>query len=141
MKRLNKNINIIKYKDVQSLSILNPWYISGIVDGEGCWTVSISKNANRGAGYIVCVSFEIALDSKDLNILKYMLAYFTVGSIYKHSNNMMRYKVSSVKDIITNIIPHFDKYNLFTDKRNDFELFKKVIYILNQGLFCFASKK
>lgn len=132
-------MNIIKYKDVEFSPVLNSWYISGIIDGEGCWTISISKNTNRTIGYIVSVSFEVALDTKDLNILKGMLAYFTVGNIYKHSKNMMRYKVSSVKDIITNIIPHFDKYNLLTDKRNDFELFKKVIYILGKGPLTEAS--
>ncbi len=29
-------MNIIKYKDVEFSPVLNSWYISGIIDGEGC---------------------------------------------------------------------------------------------------------
>lgn len=122
-----------KNYNFKSVPNLNPWYITGLIDGEGCWTISINKAVSRTSGYIITVSFEIALDIRDLHILKGILNYFGVGNIYKHGKNMMRYKVSSVKSLTSHIIPHFDKYGLLTDKRNDFELFKQVVFILNKG--------
>ena len=95
--------------------------------------MSINKDSKRSLGYIITVAFEIALDIKDLSILKGLHAYFGVGGVYKHCGNMMRYKVSSVRDLTRAIIPHFDKYPLVTQKRADFEVFKSAIQILNKG--------
>lgn len=78
------------------------------------------------------VSFEIALNIKDLHILEGLKSYFGVGRIYKHSENMMRYKVSSIKELSL-IIQHFEKYPLMTQKRADFELFKKAVAIISKG--------
>lgn len=126
----NKDLNNF---DSEYVPILNPCYITGFVDGEGCWVLSINKDKDSTIGYVVTVSFELTLYVMDLHILKGFLHYFGVGNIYKHGINMMRYKVSSIKNLITHIIPHFDKYSLLTDKRNDFELLKKAIFILNKG--------
>jgi len=116
----------------------------------------VKKDPKRSLGYVITLSFEIALDKKDLNILKGLQAYFgafalispsaqqccagkwrpagqRVGGIYKHSDDMMRYKVSSIRDIAKVIIPHFDKYPLVTQKRVDFDIFKRIIYIVNKG--------
>lgn len=109
------------------------WYITGLVDAEGSFGVSISKNSSRSLGYVINVSFEIALQASDKHILLKLKDYFRVGGIYKHGNDMYRYKVSSIKDIVTAIIPHFDKFPLVTQKRADFFLFKQIILILNKG--------
>ena len=116
-----------------NVSILDPMYITGIIDGEGSFNVSISKSSTRSLGYVITFSFEIGLHNIDLNLLKQIQAYFQVGGIYKHSNNMMRYKVSSFQNIIKVIIPHFLKYPLITQKRVDFEIFKNIINIINNG--------
>lgn len=59
--------------------------------------------------------------------------YFGVGGVYTHVGEMYRYKVSSIKDILNVIIPHFNKYPLVTQKRADFEIFKQIIEILSKG--------
>ena len=59
--------------------------------------------------------------------------YFGVGGVYQHTGNMYRYKVSSIKDTLNVIIPHFDKYPLITQKRADFDIFKQIIKILSKG--------
>lgn len=41
-------------------------------------------------------------------------------------------RVTSIKDLTNQIIPHFDKYPLITQKRADFELFKQVVDIMNR---------
>lgn len=113
--------------------VLNPWYITGIVDGEGSFGVFVKQDPKRSLGYVITLSFEIALDKKDLNLLKGLQAYFGVGGIYKHSGDMVRYKVSSIQDIAKVIIPHFDKYSLVTQKRVDFDIFKRIVCIINKG--------
>ena len=43
----------------------------------------------------------------------------------------VRYRVTSVQDLTNVIIPHLDQYPLITQKRFDFELFKKTINLIN----------
>ena len=56
-----------------------------------------------------------------------------MGDVYKHGEDMYRYKVSSVRDLMNVIIPHFDKFPLLTQKGADFYLFKQIITILSKG--------
>lgn len=122
-----------KNKNIAVSHSLSPWYVTGLVDGEGSFGVSISKRPERSLGYSISVAFEIALQASDKHILVKLKDYFGVGGIYKHCCNMFRYKVSSIKDIRNVIIPHFDKFNLLTQKRADFYIFKRIITILSKG--------
>ena len=109
---------------------LNPNFISGFTDGDGSFSVVITKCANR-LGWTVSPIFTIGLHAKDLEFLNIIQSYFGVGKIYtKQSDGSIHYRVWSVKDLINIIIPHFDKYPLVTQKRADFELFKQIVQIL-----------
>ena len=77
--------------------------------------------------------FAISFHKKDLPLLeliKYTLD--EVGSIVRHSKDSYSLCVSSPKDLIHTIIPHFDKYPLIKKKRSDYELFKRVVELMNQ---------
>jgi hypothetical protein len=41
--------------------------------------------------------------------------------------------VGSNKDLINNIIPHFEKYHLISKKRADFLLFKDILSLMSKG--------
>lgn len=43
------------------------------------------------------------------------------------------FRVSAIEDIANVIIPHFDKYPLISQKKADFELFKRAVYIIRKG--------
>jgi hypothetical protein len=54
-----------------------------------------------------------------------------MGSIYLlNSRNLVNYSVDSNKDLI-NLINHFEKYPLLTQKAADFILFKQVVKLMN----------
>lgn len=53
-----------------------------------------------------------------------------IGSVFK-SGNLAYFTVSSVKDLINVIIPHFKKYNLLTKKGEDFKLFINIVELIN----------
>jgi hypothetical protein len=142
MKKILKNNSNFSSASKSSLPVLDPWYTTGLFDGEGSLGVSISKNLNRSLGYVITLTCEIALHNKDLHILKALSAHFGVGGIYSHTGDMMRYKVSSIRDLTRVIVPHFENYPLQSQKRADFDLFKSVIKIINKGprfIFCTAS--
>jgi hypothetical protein len=55
-----------------------------------------------------------------------------VGNIAEQGKGCIQYRVSSLQDLTNVIIPHFDKYPLITQKKADFELFKRVIELMNR---------
>jgi len=79
----------------------------------------------------VSVYFQISLHEKDRIILESIQSYFEgAGSIKKHSENALHYKVGSLPELTNIILPHFKKYPLITQKMGDFILFKKAIDVI-----------
>jgi hypothetical protein len=70
---------------------------------------------------------------KNYIILENIKEFFNVGHITKRIRNgksMSIYSVQSIKAIYENIIPHFNKYPLLTEKSADFILFKSALDIM-----------
>ena len=97
---------------------MDPWFITGLIDAEGCFYVQVSKNNNK-IGWYVKVVFIIVLHSKDKIVLEYIQNHFKIGNISKQGSQLYQPIVSSVKDLVV-IIDHFNKYPLHTQKRGDF---------------------
>ena len=115
-------------------SNLNPFFITGLTDAEGSFVCIVRKSAGHRLGWRVEVIFQIGLHKKDLELLKLIQAYFDgIGIIVTYSNDMCAFRVSSPKQILNKIIPHFDKYFLITQKQSDYLLFKKIVMLMERG--------
>ena len=122
---------------------LNPNYIVGLVDGEGSFTVYIRDPDSRKKvkrRVVIEPKFYIKLVEKDKEILERVKQFFGCGSLYfqkdKRPNhqNCYRYEVYSQKDLTNVIIPFFKKNGLqFNSKRNDFEIFCKIMSDIQKG--------
>nr|YP_009072345.1 LAGLIDADG endonuclease [Sclerotinia borealis]AHX83006.1 LAGLIDADG endonuclease [Sclerotinia borealis] len=110
-------------------SNLNPWFITGFVDADGCFTLGFLKSDRYKMGYQIQAIFKINLHEKDYNLLSKIQNYFGVGKITKHGNASIQYTVRSLKDLDI-IISHFEKYPLLTQKYADYLLFKQGISLL-----------
>lgn len=114
------------------------WWIVGFVDGEGTFSVSINRNTTTSSGYQVFPEFVITQGEKSLNVLYKIQKYLKCGKIYvnrrhdNHNENLYRFTVRSLQDLVDIIIPFFQKYPLQTAKQLDFQLFCKVIVMMEQ---------
>jgi hypothetical protein len=105
---------------------LNPYYITGFVDGDGSFSVSILKRAIYKTGWSINPVFTISLYGKDIDLLYRIQSFFGVGKITIHKRDgAVYYSVNSIKDLINVIIPHFEKYPLITKKTSWFLTFQK----------------
>ena len=106
---------------------LDPWYVTGLVDGEGCFTVSFSLRPSLSTGIEVRPAFAVALNKRSLEVLKKLHKFFGCGAIrYSHSDHTYKWEVRSVPDIVRRVLPHFERYPLQTAKREDFERFAQI---------------
>ncbi len=128
----SKNLKPKLFKHNDSFS-LKPWFVTGFTDGDGSFAVSITKKKS-GTGWKIVPIFTIGLDQKDLDLLVQIKAFFKTGNIYASKRGVVYYTVGSVKDLIEYILPHFDKYPLVTQKRQDYFLFKEIVLLMEKGV-------
>ena len=110
-------------------------YISGYVDGEGCFSISFSKRDKFLVGFETKPSFSVSQNEDRAQILFLMQKVFKCGFIRRdYSDKTLKYEVRSLNDLINNIIPHFEKCPLLSDKQKDFNFFKKVCFMMYKEL-------
>lgn len=96
---------------------LNPWFVTGFIDAEGCFSLVLTPSNRYKQGYQVNLIFSISMLYKDL--LTQINKYFGVGNIAKHGAFSVQYRVTSFKDMGV-ILSHCDNYPLISKKRIDF---------------------
>lgn len=118
------------------ITILKPWTITGLTDGDGSFYISISKTAKNQVGWSVSINFQIvaSINNANMQMLELVKSFFgNIGNIYIHkSDNTIRYTVSGIKNckIVQN---HFLNYPLLTYKLVYFHLWSSVLDIMVKG--------
>lgn len=114
-----------------SKSLLDPYWVTGFSDAEGCFTVIMNQREKDSDKWRVSVSFEINLHTKDIHILYLIQQFFATGSVINRKDRSISvYRVTNVQNICKYILPHFDKYNLITQKYSDYILWKEVVLLM-----------
>ena len=108
---------------------LNPWFVTGFTDGEGCFLINVRPNSKLKTGYSVELVFKIALHSKDKALVENLKNYFGVGTVTARGSDCIQYWVGSLKDLQV-IVHHFDNYPLISQKWSDYQLFKQVVDLM-----------
>lgn len=121
----------MKYNSNLEASIV-PWFITGFVDAEGSFSASIVKNPSSRTGWRILIAFSIKLHKRDEELLKLIQLYFGCGNIYKGSKDSLVFKIVDIKQIIDTVIPQFEKFPLQTQKKADFELFERIVEIMDR---------
>ena len=107
--------------------MLDPWYVTGLAEGEGCFHVSFSFRKKLKVGIETRPSFSISLNRRDLMLLQGVHQYFDCGAIrYSRSDRTYKYEARAVADLITKVVPHFKKYALHGSKQDDFSRFAEI---------------
>ena len=102
-------------------------YITGFVDGEGCFTVSFNQRPSLKAKIEVRPSFSVSQNMRNVEIIRRIHKYFDCGSIrFSKRDQNYKFEVRSIADLKSQVIPHFEKYPLQSSKKNDFQIFVQV---------------
>jgi len=127
----------LNYKSFSTLNIiteteLNPWFLTGFSDAEGCFIIKVQPNSKLKTKWRVRPVFSITLHLKDLPLLEIIRDSLGVGSICKSGKKAVIYAVDSIKDMPV-ILNHFNKYPLITHKLSDYLIFKQCFEIIKRG--------
>src|SRR5437867_46433 len=99
-------------------------YISGYVDGEGCFTISFSKRSKMKTGWEVKPSFSVSQNEDRAQVLRIIQQYFGCGSLRRdYSDKTLKFETRNLRNLTEKIIPHFHKFPLLSGKQKDFQIF------------------
>jgi hypothetical protein len=121
--------------DNQQERLIKIGWITGFVDGEGCFSIHFVRQPHRSnrrgyrTGFQVAHAFAVTQGAKSLECLHVLQEFFDVGDVYRnrrydnHKEHLYQYCVMKRDDLLQTIIPFFQRYPLRTSKRKDFERF------------------
>ena len=91
-------------------------WITGFVDGDGCFSI-VKKQPNS---QLVYYGFYVSQDQKSVDVLYALKKEFGCGSVHRAGGTMYNYAITNDEHVRDKIIPHFIQYPLQTEKRTVF---------------------
>jgi hypothetical protein len=114
--------------------MLDPWYVTGLAEGEGCFCISFAIRAKLRTGLEVRPSFSLSLNARDLTLLQGLQAFFGCGWLREsRGDRTFKYEVRSIRDLVNVVLPHFERFPLAGDKSRSFAGFCRVCRMVQQG--------
>lgn len=108
-------------------------WITGFVDGEGCFHVGVSKHSEMSTGYQVLPEFTVVQHERDVQVLHALKKHFGCGVVRTNHGDRMAYRVRKRDHLMKHVVPFFMKHPLKTKKRLDFIKFRKVLLKMSAG--------
>ena len=109
---------------------LDPHWVVGFVDGEGCFSVSVHRNANARStgGWQLHPVFHVYQHVMYRDVLEELVAFFGLGRLRSKGpeSSVWTYAVDSLRDQEAAVLPFFEDYPLRI-KRADFERFASIV--------------
>jgi len=112
---------------------LNPSWIAGFVDGEGCFSVSVHRQPfmHRHRGWQFQCAFQVYQHRDHVDVLEALHAFFGCGTIRSKGPNssVMTYSVTALRSLSGVIIPFFEAVRLMV-KDGDFRVFAQIVGLM-----------
>ena len=114
-------------------SRLDPQWIVGFVDGEGCFFVGINPHPEMTSKVQILPEFTVVQHQRDVQILYALKDFFGCGVVRKNHGDRMCYRVRGLEHLKEKILPFFEAHPLKTKKWVDFLKYRQVILMMNEG--------
>jgi hypothetical protein len=122
----------------RSRGSLPPEYVSGFIDGEGCFSVSVHPHPSiaKPNRWLVAPCFQAYQHRYNVEILESLRDFFGCGRIRAKGPNsdVLTYSVYRRRDLESVIIPFFERCPLLSRKQEDFEKFREIVLMMQQRL-------
>jgi hypothetical protein len=110
--------------------VLDPNWVVGFVDGEGCFCVSMHRSSmmRRHGGWQLQPVFHVYQHQDHREVLEAMVSFFGCGRIRPKGpkSSVLSYVVEALRDLEAAVLPFFDEHPLFV-KGADFQAFAAIV--------------
>ena len=111
---------------------LNPDWVVGFVDGEGCFFVGIQRSPTVKIGFQVIPEFRVVQHNRDLDVLHALKRFFAFGRVCRNHGDRWEYRVRRIEQL-REIARFFAEHPLKTKKRIDARKFADVLRLMDEG--------
>jgi hypothetical protein len=113
---------------------LDPWFVTGLTEGEGCFCVSFAVRAKLRTGLEARPSFSLSLNERDRPLLEDLQAFFGCGWIRQsRGDRTFKYEARSIRDLLEFVVPPFERHPLRGAKAASFAGFAEICRMIGQG--------
>jgi hypothetical protein len=116
---------------------LDPWYVTGFVDAEGCFSVSIRPHPNleRPTRWLMAPVFQAYQHRDGKRILEQLREFFGCGTLVAKGPNskVITFSVHGLETLSKRILPHFHQYPMLTYKASEFARFSEIVLRMRNG--------
>jgi LAGLIDADG endonuclease len=110
--------------------VLDPNWIAGFVDGEGCFSVSVHRSSmmHRHGGWQLQPAFHVYQHQDHREVLAAMVPIFGCGRVRPKGpkSSVLAFVVEALQDLETAVLPFFEQHPLVV-KRDDFSAFAAIV--------------
>ena len=108
-------------------------YISGFVDGEGCFCVSFQPSKRHRFGWEVRPSFSVSQNADRAELLQVIQKSWGCGFIRPdRSDKTLKFEVRTIGDLVSKVMPHFRSHPLMSSKQADFVRFARICELVSE---------
>ena len=130
--------------DNQQERLVRIGWVTGFVEGEGCFSIGFVKQPNRVSrrgyktGYQVGHEFAVTQGARNIAALAELMKFFGIGQIVmnarhdNHKEDLFRYVVRRREELLNVIIPFFRRYPMSLAKQQDFEKFAQCVTLVSR---------
>ena len=115
---------------VRSMFDLDPRWVTGFVDGEGCFSVSIHRNPNARStrGWQLHPAFHVYQHERYRDVLEALIPLFSCGRLRPKGPNssVWTFAVDGLRDLEDHVLPFFEQHPLVV-KAGDFRRFAVIV--------------
>ena len=113
-------------------------YVAGFVDGEGTFHVAFQRNPTARLGWQAVPEFHLSQNESSRSVLEAIRRRIGCGNMKANHRERTRDQtlvlvVRNRHDLLTKVMPFFERYPLLTEKRNDFATFSVIVEMMNRG--------
>lgn len=115
---------------------LDPQWIVGFVDGEGCFNLDVHVKKDMKWGLQMQPEFTVVQHEQDIQILASLKSHFQCGTVAVNRKDITstryHYRVKSVRDSMNSIIPFFEQHALKTKRNVEFKRYRRIVRLMNE---------
>ena len=108
---------------------LDSRWVSGFVDGEGCFHVSINKIPKMSIGWQVLPEFRIVQHERDESVLEELQQFFQAGKVVTNHGARKELRIRKLNDL-RNVVLFFKQHPLRTEKKKNLKIFAEILELM-----------
>ena len=110
---------------------LDPDWVVGFVDGEGCFYIGINPHPEMSIGYQVLPEFRVVQHERDIQVLHALKRFFGHGVVRRNHENRFELRIRRLA-ALREVADFFEKHPLKTKKAVDARKFARVIRLMQE---------